>query len=91
MKLHFEPNLDFQLEAIEAVCGLGWLYLGTREGRGKGCGKRKVKNIKAVIRVSCLVIRENHWWRLGSPQKEMSDGWRTVKAVLPARAACGSP
>ena len=22
MKLHFEPNLDFQLEAVEAVCGL---------------------------------------------------------------------
>ncbi len=22
MKLHFEPNLDFQLQAIEAVCGL---------------------------------------------------------------------
>ena len=21
MKLHFEPNLDFQLQAIEAVCG----------------------------------------------------------------------
>ena len=34
MKLHFEPNLDCQLEAIEAVCGLEWLYLGTPEGRG---------------------------------------------------------
>ena len=22
MKLHFEPNLDYQLQAIEAVCGL---------------------------------------------------------------------
>ena len=22
MKLHFEPDLDFQLQAIEAVCGL---------------------------------------------------------------------
>ena len=22
MKLHFEPNLDFQLQAIEAVCDL---------------------------------------------------------------------
>ena len=22
MKLNFEPNLDFQLQAIEAVCGL---------------------------------------------------------------------
>ena len=22
MKLHFEPNLDYQLQAIEAVCGV---------------------------------------------------------------------
>ena len=22
MKLHFDPNLDYQLQAIEAVCGL---------------------------------------------------------------------
>ena len=31
-----------------------------------------MKSIKAVIRVSCLVIRENHWWRPGSLQKSGS-------------------
>ena len=30
MKLHFEPNLDYQLEAIEAVCGL---FHGQETGR----------------------------------------------------------
>ncbi len=30
MKLHFEPNLDYQLQAIEAVCGL---FLGQETRR----------------------------------------------------------
>ena len=36
MKLHFEPNLDYQLEAIEAVCDLF-------RGQEQGCSELSVR------------------------------------------------
>jgi len=45
MKLHFEPNLDYQLQAVEAVCG----YLNSVGPRRSwdtilNCGNLQVKN-----------------------------------------------
>lgn len=50
MKLHFEPNLDYQMQAIEAVCDLF---------RGQ-----EVCRTEFTVTMKCPMTRRCHWaWR----------------------------
>ena len=70
MKLHFEPNLDYQLQAIEAVCGPLPRAGDLPDGVHRHAGRRQRANV---------VARERSWHR------QPADAARRRTAGQPAR------